>query len=341
MGTTFATTFGSGFEDPRFAMLAQKIEVPERLDLLPRSEFYASDELQLFLAVLRAARRQKILLLFSSRGYLKPEPLAVALLSFLPRRYRPTVVLYGEMYEPNRGLVGIMERQIIRLADRAIQRYVVYSKAEAESFAHTWGIDPEKLRVCYFYLRKASQTITLPIPPPKEYIFAGGNSFRDYEPLLAAARRLPQYEFVICTTRLARHNDLPPNVKVSWPPLEEYQALMLSAALVVVPIQTGLRRSAGMLTYLEAMWYKKPVIVSDAMGAREYIADGESGLIVSGTPESYVQSICWMLDAANQERVRRMAEQAHQTVVERFTLENHISQLLEVMDEVTSAQGQA
>lgn len=338
MDTTFATTFGSGFEDPRFAVRAYKIDVPKRLDILPRHKFYPGDEIRLLLNVLHTARHQKTLLLFSSRGFLKPEPLAALAISFWPKRRRPKIVLYGEMYEPNRGPLGLLEKQFIHLMDRSIARYVVYSRTEAENFARTWGIDPAKINVCNFYLHKAKSALSLPAIPPKSHIFAGGNSFRDYEALLGAARQLPEYEFVICTTRLAQRKDLPPNVKVSWPPLDEYYAWMLSAALVIVPLQPRLHRSAGMLTYLEAMWYKKPFIVSNAPGVSDYILDGENGLIVNGTVENYVQGIRWMLDPANKERVAQMCEKAHQAVTERFTLEKHITQLLAVIDETTAKQ---
>ena len=336
MNTTFATTFGSGFEDSRFAARAYKIDVPRRLDVLPRHKFYPGDEFRLFLNVLHAAQHQKTLLLFSSRGFLKPEPLAALVLSFRPKHRRPKVMLYGEMYEPNRGPLGLLEKLFIRMMDRSIARYVVYSRAEAANFAHTWGIDPAKINVCNFYLRKAKMALSLPALPPEPHIFAGGNSFRDYEALLGAARQLPEYEFVLCTTRLAQRKDLPSNVKVSWPPLDEYYALMFSAALVIIPLQPRLHRSAGMLTYLEAMWYKKPFIVSNAPGVRDYVLDREDGLIVDGTIENYIQGIRWMLNPANKERVAQMCEKAHQAVMEHFTLEKHITQLLAVIDETTA-----
>ncbi len=51
--------------------------------------------------------------------------------------------------------------------------------------------------------------------PSKAMYLLGGDSFRDYEAVLAAARQLPEVRFVLCTTRLAGRDDLPENVEAS------------------------------------------------------------------------------------------------------------------------------
>lgn len=333
---TFATTIASR-QHPAYQARARMIAVPRRLDMHPKSKFHLSDEVKLFVNVLRSAFREQALLLFSSRGRLKPELLAIAVMALWPKKFRPTVVLYGEMYEPNHGIRFIFERWIMQRVDRVVSRYAVHSRAERSVFAGLWGIDPSKIRIAHVFYRPKSNDPG-PAGPGSQHIFAGGNSLREYEPLLAAARQLPEYQFIISTTRLDGRQDLPPNVKIGTVKHDEFVHNMRTAAAVVVPLRKGLRRGAGMLTYMEAMWLKKPLIVSDALAVDEYVQDGETGLVVDGSPEGYVKALRWVLDPANAEQVAGMCERAHAAIREKFSLEQYTSQILAVMEEAMAQQ---
>lgn len=334
---TFATTIGSR-RHPAYEARARMIPVPPRLDMHPKSKFHLSDEIKLFVNVLRAALREQTLLLFSSRGRLKPELLAIVLIALWPKKLRPTIVLYGEMYEPNPGIRFVVERWLMKLVDRVVARYAVHSRAERNIFANVWGIDPAKIRLAHVFYN-SQRHVPAPLDGPADsHIFAGGNSLRDYEPLLAAARQLPDYQFIISTTVLEGRQDLPPNVKTGMVKHDEFVQLMRTAAAVVVPLRRGLRRAAGMLTYMEAMWLKKPVIVSDALAVDEYIQNGETGLVVDGSPEGYVKALRWVLDPANAEQVGRMSERAHHVIKEEFSLDHYTSEILAVVDEAMAEQ---
>lgn len=336
----FATTFVDAMADPSFAARATLIEVPPGLDRLPRGPFRLGDELLLILRVLRAALSAPALLLFSSRGHLKPEILAILLIGLWPRRLRPAIVLYGEMFEPNPGLQGALERLIMGLADRAVDRYVVYSTGEREVFARTWGVSPAKIRFCPFFIAPRStldSTPDLGAEPRGEHVFAGGNSFRDYEPLIEAARQMPHVSIHIGTVRLAGRADLPPNVRAAWFDRDEWDRLVRTAAVVAVPLKRGLRRTAGLLTLLEAMWSRRPLIVTDALGVRDYVSDGVTGVVVEGTAESFVEALRWALGPDGRMAMVLMGEAAHAEVGERFTLARHSECMLAVLDELRPA----
>lgn len=336
----FATTFVDGMADPSFAARATLIEVPPALDRLPRGPLKLGDELLLILRVLRAALSAPALLLFSSRGHLKPEIIAILLIGLWPRRLRPAIVLYGEMWEPNAGLQGVVERRIMQLVDRVVERYVVYSSGEREVFAATWGVSPAKIRFCPFFIAPRATLDSMPdlgAEPRGDHVFAGGNSFRDYEPLIEAARQLPDVRFHIGTVRLAGRADLPPNVRAAWFDRDEWDRLVRTAAVVAVPLRRGLRRTAGLLTLLEAMWSRRPLVVTDALGVRDYVADGVTGLVVEGTAESFVRALRWALGPDGRAAMVLMGEAGRAEVGERFTLADHCSCLLAVLDEVAPA----
>jgi glycosyltransferase involved in cell wall biosynthesis len=331
-----ANTFGTTVDyllDPRYIARMHVIEVPP----IPKPGTYnLSDEARLFFRVIRAALKERVLLLYSSRGYFKPELLAAAAIGCWPRRFRPTVVFYGDMYEPSKSLRNKVERFILKVADRAIQRYVLMSEADCVVFQATWDIDPHKVRTCPVFLRHPHTEPSGKPVTEGDYIFAGGESLRDFEPLLAAAACLPEYKFVISSSQLKNRTDLPRNVTVTAARFADFINLMQSARVVVVPLQKNTRRSAGAITYLSAMWLKKPLIVTDALGVREYVEDRKTGLVVDGSPDSYVRALSWLFDPTNALAVECLREEAHHVVSAQYLLEHHVTRLLDLIDEVTA-----
>jgi glycosyltransferase involved in cell wall biosynthesis len=326
---TFATTVRLQ-SDPTYAARARVLPIP---DMLPTSRYRLRDELSIFYLVLQALFREKVLLINACRGRFKPELIVTTLAGFLPRYLRPKIVLYGDFFQPSENnILGKLERFVMRLADRSTNAYVFITEAERGVFARTWRVPKEKTYVCpYFIERKRHSS-----PASQEvgrHIFSGGNSFRDYEPILEAARHLPDHQFVLCTSALNGRTDIPKNVHAGLVSHQEYVQLINSAAAIVIPLQTGLKRIAGLQTAFDSMWLKKPTIITDALGVREYLTDDETGLIVDGSPGSYREAIAWVMDPGNETAVATMCQKAHDTVGQ-YTLEKHVHHLLAVMDKI-------
>jgi glycosyltransferase involved in cell wall biosynthesis len=248
------------------------------------------------------------------------------------------MVMAGCMWEPTKGWRGIIEKLIVKMADRAIHSYAVQSSEELTLFPDTWGVSPAKIRLCpYFFSVSKRVDLTTPAPPA-DHVFAGGNSHRAYDSLLEAARYFPERHFILATHLLREHPNLPPNVIAGPITPEDYTNLTRSAAAVVVPIRPGLRRAAGQQTYLGAMWFGKPTIVTDTLGVHDHVQDGETGFIVDGSVESYIRVLGWIFDPANHEQVVRLGRAAHEVVSRQFTIENYVTGLLAVLDEVIREQ---
>ena len=316
--------------NPCYANRAKVLPIP---DMLPTSKYRLVDEWRIFSAVIGALFRDDVLLINACRGRFKPELMATILAGFLPKTRRPKIVLYGDMFQPSGDFRYQVERLLMWLADRATQRYVLLTEAEREAFSHIWDIDKGKVEVCPYYLAPGRHTATTP-NVDGQHIFAGGNSFRNYNPLIEAARELPQYQFILCTPLLDGRRDLPANVRAGLVSRQEYVQLIDTAAAVVIPLQTGLKRIAGLQTCFDSMWLKKPTIISDALGINEYVENGRTGLVVAGSPQSYVDSIEWVMDPNNRQSIETMCEAAHKTIKEQYTLANHVHHLLTIMNEV-------
>ena len=298
----------------------------------PDQPYSISRQLRWLWCVLRAAAGEKALVLDSSEGSLHPDLLACCLIGLWPRRLRPVIVLAGAMWQLDGGIRGRLQAAIVRLADRAITRYAVQSTGEVEGFPRQWGVASTKMRLCLYFFTLTEQVGLSHAPATPDDVFAGGNSHRDYDSLLEAARRLPQRRFFLAT-RLLQGRNLPANVTARPVTREEFMARLRNARLLVVPLRDQLGRAAGQQTYLNGMVLGKPVIVRRAHGVDDHVTDGVTGLVVDGSPDAYVKAIEWVFDPSNAERIESMAAAARDAVLHRFTFENHASRLLDILDE--------
>ena len=329
MTATFATTLDYG--DPRWLARSRLVSA------LPR-DHRAVDELRQFLRVLRRVCREPVVLLDSSTGRCQPDFLVAVVLGLLcPPRHRPAIVMYGDMWQPDTGVRGQVERLLLRAADRAIVRYAVLSTGEIAVFPETWGVGAGKVRFTPYFATLTTADLAEPPPPPGDYVFAGGNSHRDYATLLEAARLLPEREFVVATNLLKRY-DMPPNVTAAPVPHAEFVRLLRGAHAVVVPLISGLRRSTGHQTYLNAMLLGKPTVITDSLGVRDHVRASETALVVPGTAAAYADAIAWTFDPANAAAQRAMGQAATEDVNARFTFEHHVEALLAVVDEAAAAR---
>lgn len=297
------------------------------------------DELRVFVQLLAAIPSRRPMVLDSSSGRLHPDLLAAVVVGLLPRRLQPPVIMTSDMWHRDAGLMGRIEALLVRIADRAIVRYVVQSSEELTVFPETWGLDPQKVRVCtYFYsIPPADAPDAHEAAPvedlPDDYIFAGGNAHRDYDTLLEVAQALPERQFVIATQRLNGHAVLPPNVIARPVPHAEFVTLLHNARAVVVPMNQDLTRAVGQQTYLNAMVAGKPTIVSQAYGVKDHIEHCRTGLIVDGSVQGYVDALQWVYDPDNAAEVAAMSAEARTTVLENFTFSRYERCILKIIDE--------
>jgi glycosyltransferase involved in cell wall biosynthesis len=217
----------------------------------------------------------------------------------------------------------------IRAVDNPSITYCTLSTDEARSFPQTWGVDPARVVFtpwCYTLSEGELDRESF----DDGGIFAGGDSMRDYDPLIEAATFLP-HKITIAAT-LSGPRVLPPNVNAERVSHDRFVELMRRATVVVVPLMAGSERSGGQQTYLNAMAMGKPVIVTDSPGARDYIRDGEEGLIIPpGNSAALARAIEWVTDPVNRPRVELMRAAGRRAARERFRPQDYSESLLTVV----------
>jgi hypothetical protein len=279
-------------------------------------------------AVVRRATRCDAVVL---DGSARRDQVAAALLRRLPRQ--PAIVVADSTWKAGGELDSAVDRAGIRLIDGPRTSFAVPSSFEAERFARTWRLRSSRVRFIPWAVTVKDEE------PSTENgrVFAGGNSLRDYAPLIAAAGRLDAP--VDIATSLLTGGELgrtPANLTVGPRPQAEYDAMLRAAAVVVVPLQARGDRSSGQTTYVNAMARGKAIVVTDTPGVRDYITDGETGLIVApGDSAAMAQAITRLLDDPAERA--RIGRQARDHALGQLTLTHYATRLLQLVDETLAS----
>jgi hypothetical protein len=261
----------------------------------------------------------------------------IAAAFFARRRRPPAVVIADATWKVGNPLDHLASRVGLFPVDGSHVRYCVHSSAERERFPHTWRVEPQRVVFTPYHYLLSDEELAAPASEDGT-VFAGGDSMRDYRTLVGAAREIPA-EVRIATRRRASQfkRDLPRNVIVSRLSVSAYNKHTLSASVVVVPMRPRNDRGSGQTTYLNAMALGKALVVTDVAGVRDYITDGETGLIVPpGDPQRLALSVRRLLE--DRELARRLAAAARRDALERFGPKRYAEHLLALADEASAAE---
>jgi glycosyltransferase involved in cell wall biosynthesis len=295
----------------------------ERVDTLrPRPR-----DLDTIGAVLRAALRYRAVVL---DGSARRDQVAAALLGRLPRH--PAIVIADSTWKSDTsGLDRLINRAGIRVIDGPRTTFCVLSRFEAGVFPRTW--DLRSSRVCFTPWPHVLTESELERPVGDNgRVFAGGNSLRDYGPLIAAAAEIgAPIDIATSTLSAEEAARCPENVTVAPVARSRYDELMLAASVVVVPLQFRHDRGAGQTTYVNAMALGKALVVTDTPGVGDYIEDGRTGVIVApGDSAGLARAVRRLLDAP--EERARMGREARIHARGRLSLTDYARALLNVVD---------
>lgn len=309
-----STLFGA---DPPMAVWQERVDM-----LRPRD----SDAATIAAVVARAGRYDAVVLDGSARR----DQVAAALVRRLPRH--PAILIADSTWKAGGGLDTTVNRVGIRMIDGPRTSFCVLTRFEAESFPRTWGLRSSRVR---FTPWPATLKDDLP-STDNGRVFAGGNSLRDYGPLIAAAAEIDA-PIDIATTVMGppEPGSVAANLTIGPRPQAEYDAMLRAAAVVVVPLLAREDRASGQTTYVNAMARGKAIVVTDTPGVRDYITDGDTGLIVApGDAAALAQAVRRLLDDPAERA--RIGRRAREHALGELTLTHYATRLLGVVDETLS-----
>jgi hypothetical protein len=287
--------------------------------------------------LLRASKEADAMILRGTSGFSERYAEAVAAMLIKLRRSPPLILVSDATWSQTsksmerrvprfaRPLLPKLARLGARAADGPHVVYGVLSINEQQTFHELWGIDPSRVIFTPFFA-------TVPESLVEEvsdggYVFAGGNTSRNYQLLVDVAEGLDAP--VVIASSWKPSGPLPSNVEVTYVPQEQYHLMMAAARVIVVPLGAS-QRTAGQQTYLSAMLLGKPVIITEAPGVHDYVESGESALIVDNATAALGEAIRWTLDPLNSEAVDRMAAHGRRLVQERYLAPTYYKKLWDV-----------
>ena len=169
-----------------------------------------------------------------------------------------------------------LRRLIFRLALPGIDYFLCTSKKEEEIYCRMFNI--ERSRICFFPDSPALYLFQQTTTAEKNYIFAYGNSDRDFDTLVKAGRLFAK-PIRILSQQYMPAQALPDNIelitrRVSF---QELIALTAQARMVVLPLE-AYEVAAGQNTMIETMALGRPLIVTANLATTYYARHGESAL---------------------------------------------------------------
>jgi hypothetical protein len=264
-------------------------------------------------------------------GAAQRDQIAGALIS--ARRHPPAIVVSDATWQTGTSWSDQMLRRFgVRAIDGSHVSFCVHSRYEVESFERTWG----PLAACVRFTPWAytlSQAELAREPSDNGHVFAGGNSLRNYQPLIEAAFTVgAPVDIATSVLTPEQRARLPRNVNARSVAHSAFNDLVREASVVVVPLAPRTDRSSGQSVYINAMARGKAVVVTDAPGVRDYIEDGRTGLIVPPDDAGALGAAIRRLLDDPEER-RSMGSRARDHALANLSLTNYARRLLEVAHE--------
>ena len=183
---------------------------------------------------------------------------------------------------PPTSLHAIAKRLQFRASLTRHSRAIVYARRERQRFSAHFGIPAQRFVFIPYHttLRHFTHPSGCALPAEK-YVFAGGDTHRDYPTLCKAVAGLNVRVVIAARDRSAFQDiQVPPNVEIITTDPGGFLHLMLHAYINVVPLQEGTLRSAGQQTFLNAMALGTAVIVTDVEGGSDYVDNWVNGVLV-------------------------------------------------------------
>lgn len=255
--------------------------------------------------------------------------LIFAIMQLLFRRERkPHILLFVLWNLPENMLKRRIKLLLYKIILKSVSRVIVFSKKQQTLHSDAFGEPAKKFPVIPYHTTMRDVDIEI---GEGDYLFAGGDTGRDYRTLIEAMRGLP-YKLIIAALYRDHFDgiNIPENVSIMTLNPDEFLQYIAKCRAMILPLYAGKLQAGGHQTFLNAMFMGKTVIVGDDNGAEEYISDGIDGFIVQPQNETDLRSAMVMV-MENIELCRRIGINAKQKA-QLFSKENFSSELLKIIN---------
>jgi glycosyltransferase involved in cell wall biosynthesis len=278
-----------------------------------------------------------------------------AVLARLPGR-RHLAVVSGVIWisEPDAKL-SALARWTVRSALQRADAIFVLSSGQISPLRERWGMDTARIHLVHFGVDTEFWSPSLPFVEDQHgvqsawapsnareesvqptIVSVGNDRHRDHDLLLAAVRhvhsKLPEARLDLVTST---RSQVPAEIGHWHPSLTHPQLRALYRTARVVAVSTRLNNHvSGITAILEAMAMGKPVVATRTPGLEEYVADGETGILVPVADRAAMAKV--LIELLNDpDRCAQLGAEARKRALISFSTSAQAHRLADVLRAVT------
>jgi glycosyltransferase involved in cell wall biosynthesis len=251
-------------------------------------------DISIVFKLLAKAHRYDLVLL---DGGERADILYLAIAGMLPWIRTPHVITDAH-WQKGDGVEHLLQRLLLRLGRRLTVQVQPHSTEEIPLYHELFGVPLETLHAVPWSTTLEGHDVSEARPDERGDVLTGGISFRDYETLFAGVRGLdlrldvglPNHALSDKVTRLA--HDLPNVVFHRDWSKAQFTRKMAGCRVFALPIVPGLTRCTADQSILNAMYFGRIVVATNAIGSRAYIEHGVNGFLVpERSPAAWAQTL--------------------------------------------------
>lgn len=234
--------------------------------------------------------------------------------------------------------VGPVRRWLVRESLKGVDRLVVHNSAELQIYKEWLGLPDEQLVFIHLPVTATDIEADVDEETDEPFIAALGSAHRDFEALFEAVTTLGLKAQIAAGRPALADLEIPEGVETPFDITRaDCHAMAQRGRINVVPMKPkeGIA-AAGYVTIAEAMFMGRPIIVTDAYGASDYVEHEVTGLLVEpNSPKALTDAIdrLW-----NDDELRgRLARNARKFADEYLSDAGAARELAEILDELTPA----
>ena len=238
--------------------------------------------------------------------------------------------------------VGKVKAALTRLALKNIEKIVVHSTNELELYADWLGLPRDRFEFIHYTTDADAIATWVDDEPDQPFVAALGSAHRDFPTFFSAVEQLNLPKTVAAGRPALEGVSVPSMVDTPFDITRaDCHRIAQHGRVNVVPLLPKPEiAAAGYVTVVEGMYMGRPLIVSDCYSMRDYIIDGETGILVKPNDVDSLRDAIELL--WHDENLRnKLGKNAQAYANEHFTEAAASKALHRMMDELTPAQGSA
>lgn len=201
------------------------------------------------------------------------------------------------------------------ISSKYVDKIICYSSSECEYYSKKFNLEINKFIYLNLGIRRMNTNKYKKDIKADKYILSCGKSNRDYGFLISTLKNTKYQVHIICDNLKGVKEK---NIKVYNDVYgEKYFEMLANAYCVVIPLK-DLKISSGQLVLLQAMQFKKPVIITETETVKNYIIDSYNGILIKNIGSNLIEAIEKLYNS--EELYNKLSENAYKEFEKKYSL---------------------